>query len=108
MSLKIIKTKIFQEVFQSEEKNNNNILIKNYQLNAINYRNQFKGNDNIKTDTNFHFIKIKKTANNYNMGYNTERTDYSSHINECLSDLHTKSEIRPLYSYIKLIENNKL
>ena len=72
--------------------------LNNFGLNINNYRN----NTN-KVDKRFYIDKIKKSPN---FGYNTEKTDYSSRINDRVSKIQTNSEIRPIYFRLKLNESN--
>ena len=84
-------------------------LFNNYQLNISN--NKIKNKNNAipspNSDINNLIDKIKFTPKNKNKIYNSEKTEYSSNINDIyLSRIHTNSEIKPIFSNTKI--NNSI
>ena len=87
-----------------------NIYHNNKRKTSINYRINIKSNTiknkgftspSIKTEINYYnYISPK-----INFGYNTEKTEYSSQINDYASKIKGKSKIRPLFTNIKIFDN---
>ena len=78
---------------------------------SINYRINIKSNSikskgltspSIKTEVNYFNYKSPKNT----FGYNTEKTEYSSQINDYASKLNGNSEIVPLFTNIRINDNN--
>ena len=77
---------------------------------STNYRIKIKSNT-IK-NKGFTSPSIKTEVNNYNykspknnFGYNTEKTEYSSQINDYVSKINGKSEKIPLFTNIRIYDN---
>lgn len=103
MSLRKKLSYLLPKIIQSEDnKFYKGKTINNYRLSFI--KNQIKsiGNLSIKTEVNHYIDKLKISPKNQNIGYNTEKTEYSSQINDCLSRIQANSEIKPIYTSIKL------
>ena len=108
MSLRKKMSQLLPEIIQTDD-------IKNYKgktLNNYNYRTNYLINSKIKnkslatpsinTEINYYIDKIKITPKR-NFGYNTEKTECSSQINErtSKSKITGNSEIKPLFTNIK-------
>ena len=110
MSLRKNFSQILSDTIQTEEnKYYKRKTLNNFGLNINDYKNRCKESNLNKVDKNYYIDyidKIQKTPNKNNIGYNTEKTDYSSHINDRLSKIQTNSEKRPIYFYVNLNESN--
>lgn len=101
------KGQLFPEIDKAE-------FIKNYQRNTLNKfgfniinNSKIKNNSlisPIKTDINYYLESIKKSKKK-NFGYNTDNTDYSSQLNDCMSKINGNSEIKPIFTNIKFNES---
>ena len=90
-----------------ENKNFKGKTFNNFRLNRINNKiktNNSIGGPSINIDNNYFIEKIKKTPKN-NLGLNSEKTEYSSQINDCLSKINGNSDVKPLFLNIKYNES---
>jgi hypothetical protein len=107
MSLRKRLSQFLPDTIPTEEnKNIKGRTLNNFCLNISKYKLKSKESHSIKLDSNYYMEKIQRTPKSYNIGYYTEKTEYSSHINDCLSKIQTNTEKRPLYYNITLNENN--
>ena len=97
---------ILPEIIHTE--NNQNLrskLFNNYQLNITNkkFKSVSSATPSINSDVNYLKDKIIFTPKNRNKIFNSEKTEYSSDINDIyFSKIFTNSEIKPIFSHIKI------
>lgn len=103
MSLRKKISQLLPEIVQTEDiKNYKGKTLNNYRTSFINnkIKNKSIANPSLNTEINYYIDKIKITPKR-NFGYNTEKTEYSSQINDCLSKTNGNSEIKPIFTNIK-------
>ena len=97
-------TQLLPEIIQTDDtKNYKGKTLNNYRTNYLinnKIKNKSLANPSINTEINYYIDKIKITPKR-NFGYNTEKTEYSSQINDCTSKINGNSEIKPLFTNIK-------
>lgn len=107
MSLRKKIKQIFPDVDKSEFHNNyKGKTLNKFRFNIIN-NNKIKYNSlfsPIRTDINYYFETINKSQKK-TFGYTTDNTDYSSHLNDCISKINGNSEIKPIFTNIKFNES---
>ena len=97
-------SQLLPDIIQTEDINNyKGKTLNNYRTNIIKnkIKNKSLASPSINTEINYYIDKIKITPKRNFGGYNTEKTEYSSQINDCLSKINGNSEIKPLFTNIK-------
>ena len=106
MSLRKKMSQLLPEIIQTDDiKNYKGKTLNNYRTNYLinsKIKNKSLATPSINTEINYYIDKIKITPKR-NFGYNTEKTECSSQINErtSKSKITGNSEIKPLFANIK-------
>lgn len=108
MSLRKKISRMLPKIIQTEEnKNYIGKTINNYRFNILTnkYNNRSLANPSLNIENNYLSYQDNiKISSKYNFAYNTEKTEYSSQINDCLSKINGSSEIKPISTQIRLNE----
>ena len=108
ISLRKKISRLLPEIVQPENKILKGKNFNNYRLNII--TNKIKNNNSIGypsiiIDNNYNIEKLKISPKR-NLGLYTEKTEYSSQINDCLSKINGNSEIKPFFNNIKFNDSS--
>ena len=107
MSLKKKISQILPKIIQTDTYHNyERKTLNNYRLKIMSNKIKIKNpvSPSIKTEVNYYIDKLKISPKN-NFGYNSEKTEYSSQINDLSSKINGNSEIKPIFTNIKINDN---
>lgn len=109
MSLRKKISRLLPKIIQTEEnKNYIGKTINNNRFNILTYKikNRSIAIPSINAENNYLSYQDNiRISSKYNFGYNTEKTEYSSQINDCFSKINGNSEIKPISTHFQFNDN---